>query len=77
MKMWKAFRDRCNFELCGKQLDIIAITETWLQTDILDSEVLSGLNYNVYRMDRDSIITAKLRKKCGGSFACNKFFLTV
>ena len=34
-----------------KKLDIIAITETWMNPDITDSEVLSA-DYSIYRRDR-------------------------
>ena len=34
-----------------KELDIIAITETWLNPEIMDPEILSS-NYNIYRRDR-------------------------
>ena len=34
-----------------KVLEIIAITETWLNPDIMDQEILSS-DYNIYRKDR-------------------------
>ena len=34
-----------------KELDIIAIIETWLNPEIMDQEILSS-NYNIYRRDR-------------------------
>ena len=34
-----------------KELDIIAITETWLNPEIMDQEILSS-DYNIYRRDR-------------------------
>ena len=37
--------------VASKELDIIAITETRLNPDIMDQEVLSS-DYNIYRRDR-------------------------
>ncbi|KAK6761546.1 hypothetical protein RB195_022567 [Necator americanus] len=38
--------------LCLYKPDLIFITETWLSTKNLDSELVSNLPYNVYRSDR-------------------------
>ncbi|KAK6764801.1 hypothetical protein RB195_024937 [Necator americanus] len=38
--------------LCLYKPDLIFITETWLTTKILDSELVGNLPYNVYRSDR-------------------------
>ncbi|KAK6735906.1 hypothetical protein RB195_018891 [Necator americanus] len=38
--------------LCLYKSDLIFITETWLTTKILDSELVGNLPYNVYRSDR-------------------------
>ena len=32
--------------------DVITIVETWLYPDILDSEFLDEVNYNIYMLDR-------------------------
>ena len=49
--------------------DIIIVTETWLQPDILSSE-LGLLNYNVFRRDRDLRLFNTLR--AGGVIICVK-----
>jgi hypothetical protein len=33
-------------------IDLLAITETWLKPDNLNSEILSSNNFNIYRRDR-------------------------
>ena len=37
----------------GNDLDLIAVTETWLQDDILDNEILSEKTYSIFRKDRE------------------------
>ena len=36
----------------GENLDIVAVTETWLKPDICDSEILPENQYTIYRRDR-------------------------
>ena len=36
----------------GKNLDIVGVTETWLNSDFYDNEILSDKRYNIYRRDR-------------------------
>ena len=44
----------------GKNLDIVGVTETWLNAGFYDNEILSDKHYNIYRMDRGG-------NRCGGS----------
>ena len=36
----------------GNNLDVVAVTETWLHDGYLDSEVLSSSLYTIFRKDR-------------------------
>ncbi|CAB3985676.1 Hypothetical predicted protein [Paramuricea clavata] len=36
----------------GENLDVVAVTETWLKPDIYDGEILPGNQYTIYRRDR-------------------------
>ena len=45
-----------------KELDIIAITETRLNPDIMDQEVLSS-DYNIYRRDRQEKVVVFVSSK--------------
>ncbi|CAB4021357.1 Hypothetical predicted protein, partial [Paramuricea clavata] len=36
----------------GSDLDLIAVTETWLKPHILDCEILPGLDFSIHRRDR-------------------------
>ena len=38
--------------VCGKNLDIVGVTETWLNASFYDNEILSDKRYNIYRRDR-------------------------
>lgn len=49
--------------VCCSDFDVLVITETWLNTNILNSELFNK-NYNVYRRDRES--TVHREKKDGG-----------
>lgn len=54
-----------NYQLSERSFDMIAISESWLRPDILNSEILSDSNYNIYRRDRGSVPSSHSRKKCG------------
>ena len=41
------------FTVYSEDYDVVAVTETWLNDNILDSEILSH-GYSIYRHDRDS-----------------------
>ena len=38
----------------ASDLDLLAITETWLKPHILDCELLPGLNFTIHRRDREN-----------------------
>jgi hypothetical protein len=40
------------FQSLAADLDIIAVTETWLKPHILDCEILPGLDFSIHRRDR-------------------------
>lgn len=66
----RGLRTKCvdlyNSVLCS-DYDIILITETWLQNDILNSE-LFDMRYDVFRCDRDLILCNKASG--GGVLIC-------
>jgi exonuclease III len=39
--------------VCTSESDIVGISETWLNSNVSDNEILSD-SYNIYRRDRDS-----------------------
>ena len=40
------------FQSLAADLDLIAVTETWLKPHILDCEILPGLDFSIHRRDR-------------------------
>jgi hypothetical protein len=40
------------FQSLAADLDLIAVTETWLEPHILDCEILLGLDFSIHRRDR-------------------------
>ena len=54
-----------NSSFTGQSYDVISVTETWFHDGIFDSEILTKLNYAIYRNDRNSKTSAK--KKGGGA----------
>ena len=44
----------------GKNLDIVGVTEMWLNADFYDNKILSDKRYNIYRRDRGG------NRLCGG-----------
>lgn len=44
--------------VCAAQYDCVSITESWLRADVLDAELFPP-GYNVFRLDRDALISGK------------------
>ena len=43
----------------GREFDVIYVSETWLKDSVYDGQILSGLQYNVFKKDRDLELTSK------------------
>ena len=52
-----------NNSFTGQTFDVISITETWFHDGILDTEILTNLNYELFRKDRNHETSVK---KSGG-----------
>ena len=56
--------DDFNSHFTAKDYDFISITETWLNDNIMDCEILKELDYVTYRRDRDASISTKKDSDC-------------
>ena len=50
-----------NNSFTGQTFDVISITETWFHDGILDTEILTNLNYELFRKDRNHETSVKKR----------------
>ena len=48
-----------NSHFSDQEFDIISVAELWLNDSIYDGEILSGLQYNIYRKYRNLKRTSK------------------
>ena len=51
----------------GHDFDVIAISETWLNEDVNDGEILDNVQYDIHRKDRDLTL---FQKDDGGGVLC-------
>ena len=58
-----------------EDIDVFVITESWLQSNILSSEIFDLGKYNVFRKDRDLLLAGK--KRGGGVILATKSKLNV
>ena len=56
-----------NSHFSDQEFDIISVAELWLNDSIYDGEILSGLQYNIYRKGRNLKRTSK---RDGGGVLC-------
>ena len=54
-----------NSHFPGKEFDVISVSETWINASVLENEVLTTDQYNVFRRDRD-VETVPDKKDGGG-----------
>jgi hypothetical protein len=52
--------------LFESDLDIVCLCETWLLDSVTDSEVCTYGQYQIYRKDRDVVLTGNKLEKTGG-----------
>lgn len=65
-----------HFDAFSSDVDVISITETWLNESVLDGEILFNSNYSVHRRDRD-ISTSKKRDGGGVMIAVNSKYRNI
>lgn len=52
-----------HFDAHGSEFDVISLTETWLNDSVFDGEILFNSAFNIFRKDRDNVVS---NKKDGG-----------